>query len=103
MYNPAATSDSTFYVKEPFSTTLGLSICTEATTFMKGTGGFFITSSHNPGKLYLVTAKHIVFHPDENPNVLYQHCDSSQHHRNILLFGDTAIGKHLKAYMNERT
>ncbi|KAH9013338.1 hypothetical protein EDB84DRAFT_901663 [Lactarius hengduanensis] len=101
MYNPAATSDGTVRVQEPFSTTLGLPICAEVTPFIEGTGGFFITDPRNPGKLYLVTARHVVFHPDEDPNVLYQHCDSSQHRRNVLLFGDTATEKYLKAIESE--
>ncbi|GBE77162.1 hypothetical protein SCP_0100340 [Sparassis crispa] len=101
MYKPVLTSNATTRAREPFSTALGLPICAEVTPSIEGTGGFFISDPRNPSKIYLVMARHVVFHPDKGSNELYQHCDSSQCCRNILLFGDTAIEKHITAIESE--
>lgn len=100
-YKPALTSNATARDREPFSTALGLPICAEVTPSIEGTGGFFFTDPRNPGKLYLLTARHVVFHPDKDPNVLYQHGNSSQPRKNVLLFGDAAMEKYLKAIESE--
>jgi len=88
MYKPHPSLYSSTKSQESFSTTLGLPICAEATPSFEGTGGFYVSDPSNPGKIYLVTARHVVFHPETEPNTLYR--DSSQR-RNVLLFGDTAI------------
>ncbi|KAM6499262.1 hypothetical protein JOM56_004770 [Amanita muscaria] len=95
------TSNATARAREPFSTSLGLPICAEVTPSIEGTGGFFISDSRNPGKIYLVTARHVVFHLDNDSNELYQHRNSSQRPRNVLLFGDAAIEKHITAIESE--
>jgi hypothetical protein len=63
MYKPVPTSNATARAREPFSTALGLPICAEVTPSIERTGGFFISDPDNPGKIYLVTARHVVFHP----------------------------------------
>ena len=97
MYKPIFASNAAVEAREPFSTSLGLPICAEATPSIGGTGGFFISDPRHPGKIYLVTARHVVFHPDTEPNMLYQHGNSSQSRRNVLLFSDDAFEEHLKA------
>ncbi|KAK7045947.1 hypothetical protein VNI00_006942 [Paramarasmius palmivorus] len=101
MYKPVPTSNATVRAREPFSTALGLPICAEVTPSIEGTGGFFISDPRNPGKIYLVTARHVVFHPDKEPNELYEYHNSGQPRRNVLLFGDTAIKKRVKAIESE--
>jgi len=101
MYKPVPTSNATARAREPFSTALGLSICAEVTSSIEGTGGFFISNPLKPGHIYLITARHVVFHPDKEPNMLYQHHNSSQPRRNVLLFGNTAIEKHIAATESE--
>ncbi|KIM24674.1 hypothetical protein M408DRAFT_26795 [Serendipita vermifera MAFF 305830] len=96
LYKPVSTTNATARVLEPFSTALGLPISPAATPHIEGTGGFYVSDPCNPGKLYLVTTRHILFHPDENANELYEHNDSSQPGRNVLLFGDAAIAKHIE-------
>ncbi|THH16133.1 hypothetical protein EW146_g4454 [Bondarzewia mesenterica] len=44
---------------------------------------------------------HIVFYPDKESNELYQYCNSSQPHRNVLLFSNAAIEKHIIAIESE--
>ncbi|KAF8337997.1 uncharacterized protein EI90DRAFT_3041264, partial [Cantharellus anzutake] len=101
MYKPVPTSHPTAQAREPCSTALGLPICAEATPFIEGTGGFFISDPRNPGKIYLVTARHVLFHPDEGPNELHWHRNSSQRRRNVLLFSDAAIEDHILAIGSE--
>ena len=101
MYKPVPTSNATARAREPFSTALGLPICAEVTPSIQGTGRFFVSYPLNPGKIYLVTARHVVFPPDKTSNELYQHCNSSQRRRNVLLFGDAAIEKHITATESE--
>ncbi|KAF5383272.1 hypothetical protein D9615_004809 [Tricholomella constricta] len=97
MYKPALTSNVTAGAKEPLSTALGLPICAEATPSIEGTGGFFISDPENPGKIYLVTARHVLFPLDEDSKELYQHRNNSgQPRKNVLLFGDAGIEKYIK-------
>jgi len=101
MYKPVFTSNPTVQAREPFSTALGLPICAAVTPSIEGTGGFYISDPRNPGKIYLVTARHVIFHLEEEPNELYQYLNSSQPCRNVLLFGDAAIEKHITAIGSE--
>ena len=101
MCKPVPTADATASAREPFSTALGLPICAEANPSIEGTGGFFISDPRNPGKIYLVTARHVIFHPDKDPNELYQYHNSSQRRKNVLLFGDAAVEKYTVAIESE--
>jgi len=93
MYRPDP-SFSFIQAQEPFSTALGLPICAEATPSFEGTGGFYVSDPSNPGKIYLVTARHVVLHPEKEPNMLYRH---SSQRRNVLIFWDAAIETHSTA------
>ncbi|KAL4077479.1 hypothetical protein J3A83DRAFT_4185865 [Scleroderma citrinum] len=97
MYKPVCTFNPTVRAHKPFSTALGLPICAELTPSIEGMGGFFISDPRYPGKLYLVTARHVLFPPEKNDNELYQYRNPSQPRKNILLFGEAAIEKHTKA------
>ncbi|KAK7448145.1 hypothetical protein VKT23_013904 [Stygiomarasmius scandens] len=97
MFKPVPTSNPTAKVREPFSTTLGLPICAEGATF-EGTGGFYISDPRFPGKLYLVTARHVVLHPDEDKESFVCY-NPSQPRKNVLLFGE--VEKHIKAIKSE--
>ncbi|KAI0778749.1 hypothetical protein BD413DRAFT_490094 [Trametes elegans] len=66
LYKPAVISNPIAIVREPFSTTLGISICNAATPNFEGTGGFFFIDTAKPGKLFLLTARHVLFHPTRN-------------------------------------
>ncbi|KAL4071575.1 hypothetical protein V8B97DRAFT_1870846 [Scleroderma yunnanense] len=101
MYKPARTSNPTARAHEPFSTALGLPICAELTPSIEGTGGFFISDPRYPGKLYLVTAQHVLFPPGKDSNELYQYRNCSQPRKNVLLFGEAVIEKHTKAIESE--
>lgn len=98
MYKPVPTLNPTALALEPFSTALGLPICAEATPSIQGTGGFFISDPRYPGKIYLVTARHVVLPLDKNDNnfneLYLEQLDPSQPRQNVLLFGHAAIKKH---------
>ena len=85
MYKPAPTSNSTVQVREAFSTTQGITICTERSPHIQGTATLFFTISSKPGKLFLLTAKHVLFPVDEENDHYVYH--GSGPHRNVLLLG----------------
>ncbi|KAG8812887.1 hypothetical protein FRC17_001769 [Serendipita sp. 399] len=103
LYKPVFTSNPTAQVREPFSTAVGLPIAATDTPSIGGTGGFYISDPRYPGKIYLVTARHVVFCSDTEPNELYQHNDSdpSQRRRSVLLFSDSAVEKYTMAVKSE--
>jgi len=101
VYKPGSTYNGATESREPFTTALGLPICAEATPSIEGTGRFFITDPLKPGNVYPVTARHVVFDLDKESNKLYPHRNSSQRRRNVLLFGDTVVEKHIAAIRSE--
>jgi hypothetical protein len=90
VYSPEATVES----RDPLTTTLGLSICAQATPWTEGTGGFFITEGENTDRVLLVTARHIIFTSNENNH--FECKDNSQPRYDVALFGDSAFQKYLR-------
>ena len=104
LYKPAPASSPIATAGEAFSTSLGLPICAGETPYVEGTGGFFVSDPRRPCKLYLVTARHVLFPPEDNTaNELYRHsdCDASGPRRNVLLFSDAALEKHIEGIRSE--
>lgn len=103
LLSSALSSDATANIREPLATTLGLTICAQTTPWDEGTGGFFITEGGNTKRLLLVTARHIVFPPDENKrnNKHFTHRNSSQRRHNVLLFGNSAFVGYLESMKAE--
>ncbi|THH17193.1 hypothetical protein EW146_g3576 [Bondarzewia mesenterica] len=98
MYKPAISANPAAIVCEPFATTVGITICKASTTNLEGTGGFFFIDTAKPGILYLLTARHILFHPDNEKNELYQFRENSgQPKRKVLLMGEATFVAHCKA------
>ena len=98
MYKPAISANPAIIVREPFATTLGIPICNANTPNFKGTGGFFFTDTAKPNILYLLTARHVLFHPDIEKNELYQfHENSGQAKRRVLLMGEATFATCCKA------
>lgn len=88
MYRPVSTSDPTAKAREPFSTSLGIPICAETTPNIEGTAAFFFSAPRFPGKLFLLTARHVLFHPDEDRNELYVYHGTGDKKRAVLLLGE---------------
>ncbi|THU83806.1 hypothetical protein K435DRAFT_420482 [Dendrothele bispora CBS 962.96] len=95
LYKPVPSSFATVRVIEPFSTAVGLPISTEKTPDIGGTGGLFVFDPRHPGKIFLVTARHVIFSPDEN-NEHYCH-SNTQPHEKVLLFSDGAVKEQIEA------
>ncbi|KAA1471460.1 hypothetical protein DENSPDRAFT_880503 [Dentipellis sp. KUC8613] len=92
MHKPALTVNPVYKVREPFSTSLGIPICCAKTPHFEGTGGFFFVDSAKPGKLFMLTARHVVFHPDEEKNETYKFGENSgEAKHNVLLMGTAAF------------
>ncbi|KAF9778336.1 hypothetical protein BJ322DRAFT_1092735 [Thelephora terrestris] len=98
MYKPAISANPAAIVREPFSTTLGIPICNAKTPNFEGTGGFFFVDTAKPGILYLLTARHVLFHPDKEENALYKFREGSgQASRKVLLMGKATFDARCKA------
>ena len=90
LYKPTSRFNPTANALMPLSTSLSLPISAQATPSIaiEGTGGFFVSDSCQPGKLFLVTARHIIFPPGQDSNEFYQYINSSQCRYNVLLMGN---------------
>jgi hypothetical protein len=60
LLKPTDITDPTAILREPFTTTLGITICAEDTPWAEGTAGFFIAVT-GVNKLFLVTARHVLY------------------------------------------
>lgn len=97
MYKPAISANPAAIVREPFSTSLGLPICNAKTTNFEGTGSFFFLDSAKPGILYLLTTRHVLFHPDKEENKLYElGVATGAPRRDVMLLGEAAFEARLK-------
>ena len=97
---PVHTTKLTAQAIEPFATTLGQPICSVNTPNIEGMGGFIIDSKH-PGELYLLTACHVLFHPDLTPNNPYIQHSTGQAAKKGFLLSDTALEDCIKAIQSE--
>jgi len=86
-FNPAA------QLVEPLTSTLGLFICNRSTTWIEGTGGFYVTDTDS--NLYLVTARHVLFNSEQDSNELYSK-HPNQPRKDVALFGVARFNKYLK-------
>ncbi|GBE88164.1 predicted protein [Sparassis crispa] len=65
-----------------------------STPWAEGTGGFYVTGDDS--KLYLVTARHVVFKPNRADNDTYERKFSSQPRVDVALFGTAAFNSYVK-------
>lgn len=96
--SPTISANPATIVRDPFSTTLGIPICNAKTPNFEGTGGLFFVDPAKPGILYLLTARHVLFHPSKEENMLYEfHEGRGQASRKVLLMGEAAFEARCKA------
>ncbi|KAK7447030.1 hypothetical protein VKT23_014243 [Stygiomarasmius scandens] len=96
-------SDLIVDFREPLTTTLGLPISVHSaqpTPQLEGTGGFFIAECGKPNSLLLITARHVVFTPDQK-NELFEHKDVNQARHNVMLFGRVGFQSYLDSIEDE--
>lgn len=58
--------DPTADVREPFTSTLGITICSQRSPWAEGTASFFLGDGNDAKKLLLVTTRHVVFPESDN-------------------------------------
>ncbi|KAF7982540.1 hypothetical protein HWV62_27504, partial [Athelia sp. TMB] len=97
LLKPISASDPIAEAREPFTGTLGITICSRSTPWAEGTGGFFLSEGGGSKKLLLVTARHVVFPPnednEENNNLFERKSDSQRH--DVLVLSDASFKEHL--------
>ncbi|KAF8837864.1 hypothetical protein BDN67DRAFT_982930 [Paxillus ammoniavirescens] len=70
LIEPASDLDPDVDVRGPLTPALGLSIAAQATPRAEGTGGIYLAEGGDSKKVLLVTACHVLFPPNDVPNVL---------------------------------
>ena len=80
-------------VRGPLTPALGLQIAARATAHVEGTGALYMRESKDSGRVFLLTARHVVLPPNAEPNGLYVHDDASQTRRDVLHLGSKAFDK----------
>ncbi|KAJ7457634.1 hypothetical protein B0H11DRAFT_2160733 [Mycena galericulata] len=102
---PTHELDRTAPYREPLTLTLGISICAPDNLNAEGTGGFFVSEGGSTSKLFLVTARHVLFGQNDNETVRYR--SSSQRRRNVAALGTASFAKYevslSKAIQNQDT
>ena len=98
LLKPTDLIDPTAIVREPFTTTLGMSICAESSPGVEGTVGFFM-AVNGVDKLYGVTARHVLFRKPENND--FERTKNSQPRHNVQLLSDAAFEEHLAFIQKE--
>ncbi|KAH9017750.1 hypothetical protein EDB83DRAFT_2298802 [Lactarius deliciosus] len=88
---PTVTVDA----REPLTTSLGISICSQSTPSTEGTGGFFLSEGSGSKRLLLVTARHVVFPLDKDNNKLFERKSESERRHDILMFSDESLKQYL--------
>lgn len=97
---PSFSSDPTVDVRNPLTPTLGLPIAGHLTSWAEGTGGFFIAEGGGSKRLFLVTARHVVFKPNRNDNTFEHNSHSAPRHQ-VILLGDPAFKRFLESIQFE--
>ncbi|RPA93055.1 hypothetical protein L873DRAFT_1847409 [Choiromyces venosus 120613-1] len=95
LLEPTVSSDATVDLRNPLTPTLGLPISGKLTPYSEGTGGFFISEGGGSKRLFLVTARHVVFKSNRNDNRTFEHKSRSAPCREVILLGDAAFTKFL--------
>ncbi|KAH7890436.1 hypothetical protein F5I97DRAFT_1922768 [Phlebopus sp. FC_14] len=92
LYKPASDLNATRHVIDPLTTTLGLPIAAARTPHFQGTMGLYFKDGDD---LYGVTARHVLFPPDEiNSDYTY---NPSGPRKEVLLMGTKAWGDYLES------
>ena len=83
----------------PLTAPLGLSIAGWPTPYAQGTGGFYLAEGGDSEKVLLVTARHVLFPPNEGVNVDYDYSRITTRvpPRNVFLLGTEAFNDLLKS------
>ena len=84
-------------VRGPFTPAFGLFIAAQATPHAEGTGGLYLAEGGDSKKVLLATARHVLFPPNEGPNVNYARTNISAPRHNALLLDTKAFDNLIKS------
>ncbi|KAI0001528.1 hypothetical protein BJV74DRAFT_944493 [Russula compacta] len=96
-----SSTNATAGIRGPLTPTLGLRIAAQATSYSEGTGALYISEGHNSDKVYILSARHVVFPPNAGNNELFNHMNVTWRRRKVLLLGPKAFQTLLKSTMVE--
>ncbi|KAF8959249.1 hypothetical protein BDZ97DRAFT_1761585 [Flammula alnicola] len=86
-------------VRAALTPALGLPIAARATSYAEGTGALYICEGRDSEKVYVLTARHVVFPPNAGSNELYNRTRTRQRPREVILPGPKAFQTMLKSTM----
>ncbi|KAF8844164.1 hypothetical protein BDN67DRAFT_987988 [Paxillus ammoniavirescens] len=91
LLKPVSNAHLTVDVRGPFTPALGLSIAAQATSHAERLGGFYLAEGGDSKKVLLVTARHVLFPPNDGLNVDCARTNTSAPRRNVFLLGTKAV------------
>jgi len=92
LLEPTDITDPTAIQREPFTATLGITICAQDRPWAEGTAGFFLAVI-DVNKLFLVTARHVLFPRSDDKH--FEHTHETQARHNVLLLSESSFQQHL--------
>ncbi|KAI0290308.1 hypothetical protein BC826DRAFT_1106543 [Russula brevipes] len=102
MRDPPTTWTPTAFLREPFTTTLGIPIRHMDASMAGGTGGLFLQVDDPDGKkLFLVTARHVVF--PRSDNSLFERKSDRQPRRDVHVVSVLWFRRHLMSIQKKIT
>ncbi|KAI6117954.1 hypothetical protein F5141DRAFT_591568 [Pisolithus sp. B1] len=90
LLNYVPSTDPTAYVQSSFTPALGLRIASKSTPFLEGTGGLYICEGGESNRVFVLTARHVVFPENAYRNNLYTCKNNCQPRHEVILLGSKA-------------
>ncbi|KIM91538.1 hypothetical protein PILCRDRAFT_707 [Piloderma croceum F 1598] len=95
LFEPTSDLDPDVDICGPLTPALGLSIAAQATPHTEGTGSIYLAKGSESKKVLLITTRHILFQPNNRPNIDYACTNTSAPPRNVLLLSTKAFNNFL--------
>ncbi|KZT18106.1 hypothetical protein NEOLEDRAFT_1246600 [Neolentinus lepideus HHB14362 ss-1] len=93
LLEPGLDTDPTADVREPFTSTLDIAVCSQRFPQTEGTASLFLRDGNDARKLLLLTARHVVF-PDDSA---HEYNFTSEYRRGILVLSSKSFERPLQA------
>ena len=90
-------SNPTVDIRKPLTPTLGLPISGKLTPWAEGTGGFFVAEGGGSKRVFLVTARHVVFEPGRDDNNTFEYKPPGPPGHEVILLSDAAFENYLRS------
>lgn len=101
LLTPVLSSNPLVAVSDPLTVALGLPICADKRRNAGGTGGFYVARSGFGSKLFLVTARHVIFPPSLADNGMIDYRNPSHPQHKVILLSDAAYNNLDASIMRE--